>query len=487
MLRNVRFALCGVALLAAPLFAQNWETVQIVPHSTLQAVHPDGRSAYTGGFPLRVIGIALHNTEDWLDPTPGYTPTFQPGQMGGQAELFVQALDRSTLDLLGVEYYDPADFGGTAAWIGQNYGNLPWKGDSYFSYTDAEWTAELGRLNFFGGDGVTDPIRAGDLVEIRARAGLHYAGKLNINEQHEKDPAKDFEVVRLVAGFGLPAPALITLEDLKNPDDTHIFDPTRATGGERYQATRVQIQNVWTDASQSWLAGSDLWVTDGTRTFQIRLGNNPSFDGTPWFDVAEPFDVVGVMNQSATDGTYSTDGYYLIVMNATDFFVPPPVIVAAESRKTHGDAGIFDIDVWAGEIECRTGGVTTLVVTFDQDVAPVEWPDVEVSSGLVDDVQIDGAVVTVTISGGVVHGTLTVWFPGLADAATGKSLVTDTVNALTKLGDVNNSGATDSSDLLLVRDNLFQAITQSNFTTDVNASGAIDATDLLIVRDNLFQ
>jgi hypothetical protein len=30
-----------------------------------------------------------------------------------------------------------------------------------------------------------DPLRAGDLVEIRARGGLSYAGKMNVNEQHD--------------------------------------------------------------------------------------------------------------------------------------------------------------------------------------------------------------------------------------------------------------------------------------------------------------
>ena len=164
-----------------------------------------------------------------------------------------------------------------------------------------------------------------------------------------------------------------------------------------------------------------------------------------------------------------------------------PQVTAAVSRKTHGAAGTFDIDVWAGVSECRTQGVTTLVVTFDQAVAAVDSPIVDVSSGSVSDVQINGSVVTITTSGGVLHGTLTVWFPGLADAATGDCLVTDTVNAQVKLGDVNSSGGVDSSDLLLVRDNLFEPITESNFTADVDASGAIDSTDLLIVRDNLFQ
>jgi len=325
MYRGFVWGVCGLVWAAGAAVAQDWQSVSFIEHRTYQAVHADGSSAYEGGYPLRLIGVSLLNTEDWLDPTPGYTPTYQPFQLGGQAELFIQAVN------LDGTPYDPfpsspfTDFGGTACWMGQNYGNLPFKGDPYYSYTDAEWTAELGRLNLWGGDGVTDPIRAGDLVEIRARAGLHYKGKMNVNEQHDKDPAKNFELVRLVAGFGLPAPAPISLADLKNADDTFRFDSTRASGPERYQATRVRLRNVWVGTPQTWTTGSELTVTDGTRTFTLKLGRNPSFDGSELFGVGEPFDVVGILNQEATDGTYSTDGYRLLVMNAADFIpVPEP-------------------------------------------------------------------------------------------------------------------------------------------------------------------
>jgi len=487
MHRDVQIALFGVGLLAAPLFAQDWENVDFVTHSTLQAVQPDGRSAYQGGFPLRVVGIALLNTEDWLDPTPAYTPAYVPYAMGGEAELFVQALDRSTLDVLGVEYYDPDDFGGTAAWMGQNYGNLPFKGDPYFSYTDAEWTAELGRLNWFGGDSVTDPIRAGDLVEIRARAGLHYEGKLNINEQHDKDPAKDFEVVRLAADIGLPAPALITLADLKYPDDTDIFDATRATGGERYQTTRVQLQNVWIDSShsQSWLAGDDLWVTDGTRTLRIQLGANPAFDGTAIFEANEPFDVVGVLNQAATDGTYSTDGYYLIALKPTDFFSPPPAVVAVDSVKNHGTAGELAIDLpLVDGVEPRVGGPTQLVVAFDRDVYGSGGPpvdDVAVSSGTVEDVTIAGNVVTANLSGVPDATVLTVAFPGI-ESDEGQPC-TDTLCIRVLAGDVNGDGEVSIFDLVTVRDNTGLMATEANCRGDVNGDGGINIFDLVTVRD----
>jgi hypothetical protein len=345
MLKHVCPATLAVLLPAAAAFAVDWDALPYTRHSTYQAVNADGSRAYAGGSPVRMVGVVINDTEDWLDPTPAYSGTYQAFQMGGEAELYVQALWTSTQAALGTEYYDPADFGGTACWMGQNYGNLPFKGDAQFSYTDAEWTAELGRLNLYGGDGVTDPIRAGDLVEIRARAGLHYKGKMNVNEQHDNDYDRlndwdqqgspgdgqnhDFELVRVAKGFGLPAPLPVTLSALKNPDDTPVFDPNRQTGGERYQSTLVQLQDVWTASAASWAADSDLEVTDGTRTFNVHLGRNGGFDGTALFASGQPFHVTGILDQAASDGTYSTDGYQLLAMDAAGFTaVPEPTGLA---------------------------------------------------------------------------------------------------------------------------------------------------------------
>ncbi|MFW6154066.1 MAG: hypothetical protein ACOC95_02520 [Planctomycetota bacterium] len=322
----------------APAAGSEWADVPFVHHATYQAVNADGSSAYGGGFPIRLVGVVLNNTEDWLDPTPAYDSGVHLWDMGGEAEVYVQALTVSTLDGLGVEYFDAADVGGTACWMGQNYGNHIMNQDPLYNYTDAEWTAELGRLNLVGGDGVTDPIRAGDLVEMRARGGLHYQGKMNVNEMHSNSPDNDFEIVRLAPGFGLPAPTPLALAALKTADDAFIFDPTRQSGGERHQSTRVELRGVWVTDAAAWTADSDITVTDGTRTFTVHLGLNPSFDGTALFGPGEPFNVVGILDQAASDGVFSTDGYQLLVMDAAD--------VTAGSPRRPGDIdGDGDVDL----------------------------------------------------------------------------------------------------------------------------------------------
>jgi hypothetical protein len=318
----VRIALV-LAVLAGSAGAQDWQSVARTRHADYQAVDADGRSAYAGGFPIRLVGVVVNDTEDWLDPTPDYDSGVHLWQMGGQAEFYVQALTGSTIQAVGQEYHDPTDFGGTACWIGQNYGNHVKNQDPLFSYTDAEWTAELGRLGLYGGSGVSDPIRAGDLVEIRARAGLHYKGKMNVNEQHDKAAGKDFEIVRLAAGYGLPDATQLDLSELKDPADTWRFDPTRQTGPERYQSTRVELREVWIEDAADWAPGALLNVTDGVRTMPIRLGRDPAFAAADLPATLEPFHVTGILDQAAGDPVLATDGYQLLVMDPADVVAVP--------------------------------------------------------------------------------------------------------------------------------------------------------------------
>ncbi|NBC11473.1 MAG: PEP-CTERM sorting domain-containing protein [Planctomycetes bacterium] len=312
-----------------------WSDVPIIKHSTYQAVNDAGQSMYpSDGFPLRLRGVLLNNPEDWLDAT------FQDPPMGpgGQWEVFVQAVN---LDDTRHDPYDDStfnDFGGTAAWMGQNYAFLPGKPDHFF-YDEAQWAAELTRLNSAGGTAGSDPIRAGDLIELRARGGKNFQGKMNVNEQHDTDHDRmdnwdglgtpgdgenhDFEIVLLEQGFGRPAAQPLTLDTFKDSSDQYIFDADRETGGERYQSTWVELQNVkLVDDPDDWGSDADLTLTDATgRTLPIHLGMNDSFDTAlapdGWFNVS------GIINQGGSD----TGGYYLLALDAGDFVPEPASLV----------------------------------------------------------------------------------------------------------------------------------------------------------------
>jgi hypothetical protein len=306
-------------------------------HARLQAVDAQGVSTWAGTMPFRVTGVILNNAEDFLDPAPGFVPWDGGagiGQMGGQWQVFVQSVD-------------PSDRGGTACWVGQNYGNLPFKRDSAFSYTDEEWLGELSRIE-------RDPshrhrFRKGDLVRIIARRSLFYAGKQNINEAHDKMPEADFAVELIEADRGFPAPEPITLEDVVRPDDddpaTHedIFDPTRATGGERYQAMRVRLEGIQLVDASGWNSEAPYEqrlcrVTDGQgRFFPMRL---PRYSLGP--PPARTFDVIGVFDQNSGSGTDGTHGYELFAQE----IVPRDGLQLEIARKT-----VIDWQATGGDYE----------------------------------------------------------------------------------------------------------------------------------------
>jgi hypothetical protein len=119
---NVRLWVATLGLcMTMPVMAEDWPNVPIVPQSVYQAVNVDGSSAYSGGFPIRMVGVVLNNTEDWLNPTPNNFFAPYSFQMGGQSELIIQATASG-------------DFGGTFCWMGQNYGNT-YRADPAYSST----------------------------------------------------------------------------------------------------------------------------------------------------------------------------------------------------------------------------------------------------------------------------------------------------------------------------------------------------------------
>lgn len=289
--------ICSAALaVASPLWADepDWTSLPYTPHATLQAVNASGGGTFPMDDPVRLRGVILNRSDNMLNSALG-----TPGFLGPQWQIYVQT------DL-------PGDFGGTACYMAQLYGNLPFN-PSTESYSDGEWLAEIDRVTH-------DPdtlrlLQPGDAVEIRARApGLHFNGKTNVNEQHLKDPEYDFDVVLLEAGRGLPTPTLLTLADLKDPADHFIFDSTRTTGCEHHQGTLVRINGVQLTTS-TWAANTTVTITDGVRTFPMLLSRGAGFD--TYAPPVGSFDVVAILDQE--DGAQGgVAGYRLWVTRDYD-------------------------------------------------------------------------------------------------------------------------------------------------------------------------
>jgi len=173
-------------------------------------------------------------------------------------------------------------------------------------------------------------------------------------------------------------------------------------------------------------------------------------------------------------------------------------VTGAISRKTHGSAGTFDVDLTdplSGGInvavECRQGGPTQVIVTFNdniQGVGDLDPTDIRLTSngatnGTVNNVTIDGNALTIDINGVTDTSRLQISFPGIRN--TGGTQVCDTVYLGVLLGDATGDGKVNVLDLLAIKPQVNQPVTTSNFRCDVNADGSINVLDLLATKNNL--
>lgn len=291
---TIQILISGVLVLFAAIAGAetNWELQAVYSYEDFLAnsEHKEGYSSYpkVGAdfeYPSNkviITGIVLNNPEDILNTEPNYNTT--AGNIGGQWQIFIQGVD--------------GDHAGTAVWMGQNYANR--MGSGAERYTNEEWIGELNRINNINGH----QIRQGDLVRITGFA-LDYNGKANINERHDTWSDMDFTVEWLEQTPNLPEAQVITLADVKDAANNDIFDATRQTGGEYYQARLVRINGVHI-VSGTFTPDATVTVGDGTgRTLPVKLGLSPNFNTKHLNDT---FDIIGIFDQ---DG-YTT-GYYIWV------------------------------------------------------------------------------------------------------------------------------------------------------------------------------
>jgi hypothetical protein len=172
------------------------------------------------------------------------------------------------------------------------------------------------------------------------------------------------------------------------------------------------------------------------------------------------------------------------------YVVPPVQLNAVVSKKTHGSAGTFDVDLplsGSPGIECRSGGANgdyTLVFTFANTLTTVGGASVTNGTGSVASSNIDSTDAhnyIVNLTGVTNAQTITITLANVIDSA-GNSSTTVDASMGVLLGDVNASGRVDAADVSLVRQQSLQPVTTSNFRADVNASGRIDAADVSIAR-----
>jgi hypothetical protein len=178
--------------------------------------------------------------------------------------------------------------------------------------------------------------------------------------------------------------------------------------------------------------------------------------------------------------------FYATEIAAREGFINSVVmqLLSVVSRKTHGRAGSFDIELPQTArpgIECRSGGATNdymVVFTFANNIS-VTAASVTSGVGSVSSFSVAGDQVTVNLTGVTNAQTIVVT---LADVNNGTNTSSVQVTMGVLLGDVNASGNVDSADVGLVQRQNNQPVTSSNFRMDVDASGNIDSADVGITQ-----
>jgi hypothetical protein len=160
--------------------------------------------------------------------------------------------------------------------------------------------------------------------------------------------------------------------------------------------------------------------------------------------------------------------------------------VSAVSRKTHGSAGDFDVNLpvsGSAGIECRTGGVNgdhKVIISFANNIS-VGGASVASSDGqaMVSSFSVNGPLVTVDLTKVTNAQTLTITLTNVSDG-------TNTGNVSLPMavmeGDTTANGRVNSSDISQTQSQSGQPVTAANFREDVTVNGLINSSDISLVQ-----
>ena len=190
---------------------------------------------------------------------------------------------------------------------------------------------------------------------------------------------------------------------------------------------------------------------------------------------------------SATIGFFKTGAPAMVEVQAPMPDACALQIVSAVSRKTHGSAGQFDINLpLSGPpgVECRSsGGNHTLLVTFNNDMisgnATIETGTGNISGSP----SFSGNTMTINLSGVSDAQTLTIRLSNITDQFA--HVMPDALVPVKFLiGDTNGNAVVNASDVAQTKAQVGQSVMSNNFRTDVNTNGTINATDVALVKSH---
>jgi hypothetical protein len=240
------------------------------------------------------------------------------------------------------------------------------------------------------------------------------------------------------------------------------------------------------------VSGSECWAAG--IYFNTVTGNDQTlvqhWDGTSWAIInsanttpTDPNGLYGIACASASECW--AVGYYhngrtwqALAEHYVATLAPIPTSVV--SRKTHGAAGTFDLDLpltGTPGIECRSGltpGDHQIIATFAN---PITLTGASISSGTgsVSSYTTDGATVTINLTGIANAQNITIILASVSDGSNSGDV---SIPMSILLGDVNGNGVVSNTDVAALKSQVAAPVTSSNFRNDVNANGVISNSDV---------
>jgi hypothetical protein len=241
--------------------------------------------------------------------------------------------------------------------------------------------------------------------------------------------------------------------------------------------------------SAGWVVGDDSsafsipFLYDGTMTYRL-ADIIPT--GSGWdLSMNTSSSALGISDNGVIVGT----GVYNGATHAYAM-IPSLQLTSAVSRKTHGDAGTFDIPLpLSGNpgVECRTGGETgdyTLVFTFTNNVTSGNASVTGGIGGVFGPPIFSSNTMTVNLIDVDGVQTLTVTLTNVMDVFS-QVLPNASVSMGVLLGDVNGNDVVNASDVSLTKSQVGAPVSGSNFREDVNANGLINSVDVAQVKSQV--
>jgi len=162
-------------------------------------------------------------------------------------------------------------------------------------------------------------------------------------------------------------------------------------------------------------------------------------------------------------------------------------LVGAVSRKAHGIAGPFDVDLMSPSsgIECRSGGTTNeydVVVTFASPVTvtgAVAVPASGKTAAVSGTPSVNNNQVTIHLTNVSNAQRFNVNVLGVNDGTGARDI---SVPMAVLIGDTTGNGVVDSNDISLTHSQVGRVVTSSNFREDVTVNGQIGTSDVSLVQ-----